>query len=190
MYCKLIMADLSEFHAGQRYQFLINHYPIPYKHCRKIEIRKFVKKLSREEVEKKCTELLQDKLPVYSHKDGEEPTIKTYRYYKFSLHLYQGNRENDFYQGRCYQLLQDSSKEIIKDTDDVVEMAEELWQNILERPYRREGREYYIKCCDNCSTWFYGRHRCECGGRRMMLSRGCFRCKLDDVDTCIYPEAY
>jgi hypothetical protein len=35
--------------------------------------------------------------------------------------------------------------------------------------YYPDGAEVNIKCCDECSTWIVGEHRCSCGNRRMYL---------------------
>jgi len=49
-----------------------------------------------------------------------------------------------------------------------------------------DGIEIYIDCCDFCSSWTVGEHRCSCGNRRMSL--------IIEGDSLngfyAYPEAY
>ena len=48
----------------------------------------------------------------------------------------------------------------------VDEIAQEKW---VEENFE-EGEEIDHSCCDSCSTWKYGEHRCSCGNRRMGLT--------------------
>jgi hypothetical protein len=43
--------------------------------------------------------------------------------------------------------------------------------NIVSEDARKEmeGKTIEIKCCDECSKWTVGEHRCSCGNRRMYL---------------------
>lgn len=182
--------DLSKFHDGQRYQFLIDFYPIPYTYNRKIEIRQYVKSLSKDEIVEKCRELSDDKMPVYSIKEGEQPKVKKYKNYNKTLELYTGNnRPNDFYEGRCHQFIIDSSKHDPNLFDDIVSEAQSIWCTILSRSHQIEGTLYNIKCCDYCSEWIYNNHRCSCGNVKICLYVETLCITLDDIDIAVYPQA-
>jgi len=182
--------DLSEFHDGQRYQFLIDWYPIPYTFNRKVEIRQYVDKLSKVEIQEKCRVLAEDKLPVYSIKEGEEPTVKKYKYYNKTLELFYGNnRPNNFYIGRCHQFIIDSSKYDPGFFDNIISEAESIWCNILARPHKIEGTIYDIECCDYCNEWLYNDHRCSCGNRKIYLYVETLGITLDDTNIAVYPQA-
>jgi len=161
---------LSEFQDGQRYQFLIDWYPIPYTFNRKVEIRQYVLALYKNEIKEKCRELSEDKLHVYSIKEGEEPKVKKYKYYKKTLELFYGNnRLNNFYVGRCHQFIIDSSKYDPGFFDNIISEAQSIW-------------------CDDCSKWFYGDHRCSCGSRKIYLYVETLGITLDDTSISVYPQ--
>lgn len=48
----------------------------------------------------------------------------------------------------------------------VTEKAKEEW---IKENYA-DGEPIDHSCCDECSTWHYGEHRCKCGNRRMSLT--------------------
>lgn len=48
------------------------------------------------------------------------------------------------------------------------------------------GTEIHIKCCDDCSSWKVGSHRCSCGNRRIdLMTEGDFYNGFYS-----YPDAY
>ncbi len=54
--------------------------------------------------------------------------------------------------------------------DELIEMVNEPAQEAWVKDNYPNGDEMMIKCCDSCSTWTIGDHRCSCGNRRMYLS--------------------
>ena len=123
---------MEEFHRGQKYQFLIDNYPILFTvGNRGYEIRQYVYELSEEEINVKCDELCHEKLPVYDF-----IKIKKYRYYNKSFELLSGKEwSNKFYLGRCYQFLDDSgnSSSLCLHDEDLIKSAEHLWGIILKK---------------------------------------------------------
>ncbi len=69
----------------------------------------------------------------------------------------------------------------------VVSKAEGILRKEWIAEQYEDGDEVHIDCCDDCSLWVIGEHRCSCGNRRMNLeSYGSF---LDGTG-CAYPAAY
>lgn len=73
-----------------------------------------------------------------------------------------------------------------KTNDELISLVtERAREEYLEEAYE-EGYEFNIKCCDSCSAWVYGEHRCRCSSRRMSLTT-----EGDILNGfSSYPEAY
>ncbi len=66
---------------------------------------------------------------------------------------YRGNSDISYGQNKAYEICIDKISELIQDIENY-----------------DDGTEMEIKCCDYCSSWEVGSHRCSCGNRRMSLS--------------------
>jgi hypothetical protein len=54
---------------------------------------------------------------------------------------------------------------------DIIAVVDEYARDKWVEDNYNDGDEIYLKHgCDECSTWFYGSHRCSCGNRRVSLS--------------------
>lgn len=111
---------MEEFHKGQKYQYLIDFYPVkPEKEPRRNVIRRYVKNLSQEEINNKVIDLKNNPQPVYTFKQecnyGSSPkivgvSIKKYRHLKKSFELYNHkfnikNFKNSKYRNEIFTLL-------------------------------------------------------------------------------------
>ncbi len=187
------MSDLAEFHRGQKYQLLIDFYPIPYKSLRSDAIRCYIDKLSKDEIDEHIRALYEDKLPVYSIKsNAPNPnicSIKTYRFYKKKCDFYTGdNLEDDFYLGRCYQYLLDTTNKPVDDTADITTLAQTSWGTILCKRELRSTIYYDNKYCD-CGEYYPDDTRCACGNVKLVLDYDEYA-HLDDSTIYISVERY
>jgi hypothetical protein len=148
---------MEDFHRGQKFQFLVDFYPISYNSGRRYgHAINYVKSLSPEEIDQKCKELSDKKLPVYSVKKDGNISIKCHRMYNKRLELLQepDKYPNRFYFGRCYQFLIDSGSKNVDTITNVVKYAHRKKFEILKRK-DCDGHIYKAHLCTRCTTTFH-----------------------------------
>lgn len=143
---------MDDFHNGQKFQFLVDFYPIHYNSGRRYgHAINYVKSLSQEEIDQKCLELSKKKLPVYSIKKDGNISIKCHPMYNKNLRLFEESNKypNNFYLGRCYQFLIDSG-------------AKDFDKNIVKCAHRKKFEILKRKDIDECfPSSVYRAYRCN-----------------------------
>ncbi len=173
------------FIYGRKYQFLIDRYPVNPKLMRGINwydhtnrfhaVRRIVGTMSQIKINENVNKMLTEPIPVFSGKTG----IKRYYRLKPSLatnfdilgcrfysHLHP--KKYIYYIGRCFQFLLDTNAKITLDKIyNPIDEALALNAKIRCKP---KEQMYDIKCCQNCSTYYYDDRRCSCGNRRILVN--------------------
>jgi len=73
-----------------------------------------------------------------------------------------------------------------KNNEELISQVNEIMRSEYIKENYPNGTALDIKCCDSCSTWVVGEHRCSCGNRRIDLTiEGDF---FEGFNA--YPEAY